>query len=405
MNTYKVETRTLEPLLYGPAENLGLTNMFFRSLMQNTQSGWQELLNIALSSPWLFPKSRTLFPYLGMHNDLDLLLKTMAYQSKKIMILGFNWHWQAMAQNNIFTLVRFTRTSNYIVVVGDELTLFVCIELNLPCYNASSYMSKFQKNVSVTHEGRFNDPYYLAMLWYSIPLYLDIFRKGYTIMKSDVDISYAGKDIWTTFELMINKTGADIIFMRENPLNAGHFYTIPNDRVIAFFEEWIASQSSFRTLNDQQVLQHLNGRTYMVCNSIESCNRVKMLPMNRSPRSQLRANNRESKMAAVFTYPSPFLRFGSICPPNKAINPCDQDVLYVHTICMTGLLTKVNKLKQLGFWLMTDPCTEIKLNVPFQWSKIVNVSLTRCIPIPRLWPTVENSFLHCNNSKYIAVLS
>jgi hypothetical protein len=67
--------------------------------MQNNQSGWQELLNIALSSPWLYPKSRTLFPYLGMHNNLDLLLKAMAYQSKKIMILGFNWHRQAMARD------------------------------------------------------------------------------------------------------------------------------------------------------------------------------------------------------------------------------------------------------------------------------------------------------------------
>jgi hypothetical protein len=397
INSYRVKNHTLVNL-YESAEGINLTNIFFQNLMQNNQSGLEELLNIALSSPWLFPKSRTLFPYLGMHNNLDALLQIMAHGSKKIMILGFNWHWQAMAQNNIFTLVRFTRTSNYIIVAGDELTLLVCIELNLPCYNASSYMLNFQQNMSMTQEGRFNDPYYLAMVWYIIPLYMNILRKGFTIMKSDIDISYAGKDIWKTFELMIGKTGADIVFMQETPINVGHFYAIPNDRVIAFFEEWIASQASFKTLNDQQVLAHLIGRTYMICNSTESCSRVKTVSMNRNRENRFRANKQENKMAAVLTYPSSFARFGSLCPPDKTINPCNQDVLYVHTICMTGSLTKMKKLKQLGFWLMKDPCTETKLDLPFQSSKFTNASLIRCVPIPRLWPTIENSFLNCNNS-------
>ncbi|CAF0753516.1 unnamed protein product [Adineta steineri] len=177
------------------------------------------------------------------------------------------------------------------------------------------------------HEAYFNDPYYLAMVWYLLPLYLDIIRKGFTIMKSDIDISYAGKNIWKKYELMAENTKADIIFMREHPANTGHFYAIPNDRVIAFFEEWVDSQDSFKNLNDQQALAHLNGKIYMICNSADSCNHVKTLPMNR-----LRGNNTNSKIAAVSTYPSSFTRFSGICPPDKAINPCDEDVLYVHTI-------------------------------------------------------------------------
>ncbi|CAF4176960.1 unnamed protein product [Adineta steineri] len=243
------------------------------------------------------------------------------------------------------------------------------------------------------HEAYFNDPYYLAMVWYLLPLYLDIIRKGFTIMKSDIDISYAGKNIWKKYELMAENTKADIIFMREHPANTGHFYAIPNDRVIAFFEEWVDSQDSFKNLNDQQALAHLNGKIYMICNSADSCNHVKTLPMNR-----LRGNNTSSKIAAVSTYPSSFTRFSGICPPDKAINPCDEDVLYVHTICMSGFLTKMNKLKQLGFWLMEDICTETKLDISLQSSKVISVSVTRCVPIPRLSLAVENTFLHCKAS-------
>ncbi|CAF2529438.1 unnamed protein product [Rotaria sp. Silwood2] len=373
--------------------------------MEQNQSGLQELLNIAQSSPWLFPKLRTLFPYLGMHNNLDALLRTMSHKSKKIMIIGFSRHWQAMVQNNIFTIVRFTRTSNYIIVTGDELSLLVCIELNLPCYNATSYMLKLQKNVSMEHEATINDAYYLALVWYLFPLYLDILRKGFTIMKSDLDISYAAKDIWKTFELMIEETEADLIFMKENPINTGQFYARPNERVLAFFEEWIDSYRFYQTYNDQQALANMKGKIYQICNSKESCNDVKTLPMHRTSNNTLRINNQTSKMAAVLTYPSSFARYGDLCPPNNTMNSCNQDVLYVHTICLTGAQAKMNKLKELGFWLMADPCTESKLDAPSRSSQLVNVTLIRCVPTPRLRPSVERSFLHCNNSKYAVSLS
>ncbi|CAF4353076.1 unnamed protein product, partial [Adineta steineri] len=127
----------------------------------------------------------------------------------------------------------------------------------------------------------------------------------------------------------------------------------------------------------------------MVCDSADSCNHVKTLPMIRNSSNRLRDNNTSSKMAAVSPYPSSFTRFGGLCPPDKGINPCDEDVLYVHTICMTGFLTKMNKLKQLGFWLMNDICTETKLDISLQSSKVSSVSVTRCVQIPRLSPPVE----------------
>ena len=132
-NKYNEEDCTIMNLLQF-CKNTDRDNRVYK---RDSSSRSSELMNIVLSSPWLYPKSRTLFPYIGLHNDLDALLKTMAHQSKKIMILGFDWHWQSMIQNNIYTLVRFARTTNFIVPTGDEISLHICIELNLPCYRLS----------------------------------------------------------------------------------------------------------------------------------------------------------------------------------------------------------------------------------------------------------------------------
>jgi hypothetical protein len=399
---YGMKSQTLLTL-YGSFGNINSTRILFERFMQNKQSEWQESADIALASPWLFNKSQTRFPYLGMHNDLDALLRIMGKQSKKITVLGFNWQWQVMIQNNIYTLVRFARTSNYIVVTGDEETLLVCIELNLPCYNASSYMVNFRTNVSTAHDAVFHDQYFLVLVWYWVPLCLNILRKGFTIMRSDADISYGGKDIWKTFEIMVETTGADLIFMREAPVNTGQFYAVPTDRTISFFEEWIASRKVLKGSSEQTALVELNNKIYMICDSNESCSRVKTLPMNHSFSYPLQANNRKYKMTAVLTYPSSFARFGSICPPQKIINPCNEDLLYVHPICIfNGSVPKINKLKELGFWMMSSSCATSILDVSFRSPKSLNISVTRCIPLPLVRPEVENSFLRCNNSEYIA---
>ncbi|UJR06637.1 hypothetical protein I4U23_010921 [Adineta vaga] len=378
--------------------------MISQSLMKKNQNEWQELSIIALGTPWLFPKSNTLFPYLGMHNDLDALLQIVTKQSKKVTMLGFTWHWQAMLQNNIFTLVRFARATNYIVVAFDEVTLLVCIELNLPCYNGSSYVPNYQKNTFLPREGTYGQPYWEAIGWYWVPLCLDILRKRYTIIKSDADISFAPKNIWKAYELMSEKTGADLIFMRELPINTGHLYAIPNDRVISCFEEWIASRSWFK-LTEQMTLMRLHNKTYMVCDSKVSCNRVKMVSMVHVAGHPFHAKNQHSKMAAVTTYRSPYARFRQICPPDQIISPCDADVLYVHAICAPGTISKIRKLKQLGFWLMSDQCTTSEFDLSFRSPKFVNVSLTRCVPLPLVQPTTETYYLRCNSSEYVAPLS
>jgi hypothetical protein len=248
-------------------------------------------------------------------------------------------------------------------------------------------------------EGLLNDPYYLALLWFKIPIYLDILRRGFTIIKSDSDIGYTGKDIWKAFELMAEKTGADLIFMKENPINGGHFYAIPRDRVIAFFEEWLASEKFNSTYNDQQALETLNNKVYRTCISKTSCDSVKKFPMSRNSSVDVNKNARKYRMVAILTYPSPFSRYGDICPPNISISPCDTQTLYVHTICMTSSQLKIKKLKQLGFWLMSDTCAESQIDIPLNLSGFANISIIRCVPIPRLWVTAESAFLNCNHAR------
>ena len=264
-------------------------------------------------------------------------------------------------------------------------------------------MSQFIGNISVADEGLYNSPYYIAMVWFGIPLYLNIVQKGYTIMKSDADISYTSKDIWKAYESMVNRTGADLIFMKEEPVNTGQFYAIPNERVMAFFAEWIVSKNFFKTSPNQPPLTYLNNKTYMICNSTSSCGSVKTLSMNREFSNRLRIeSNNDIKMAAVATYASSFLQYGSVCPPTVVMNPCDQRTLYVHPICTVSSQDKISRLKQLGFWLLEDACKELTINITLESLKIVGVTLIRCVPTPRLSPTVDDSFLNCGSSDYIA---
>ncbi|CAF1546162.1 unnamed protein product [Adineta ricciae] len=392
---------TIRPQHYGlthsfeTAIRFNLSDEFLNTARQTNLSDDSELWNIVQSSPWLFPKSRSLFSYLGLHNDLDGLLQIMSRGTRKIMILGFNSHWQSMIENNIFTLVRFARASNYIVLAPDQITLLVCIELNLPCYNASRYFEDARGNVSINREGLFLDPYFLALVWYGLPLYLDILRKGFTIMKSDSDISFASKEIWAAMENMVNETKADLVFMREHPVNTGHFYASPNDRVKAFFEEWIASRAFLPKLNEQLALSSLMNKTYMLCQSEQLCSYVKNIPMKSNMSRSLFNATTQGKMAAVTTYPSAFSEFGGICPPNITINPCKPQTLYVHPICMTSSKLKIEKLKALGFWLLTEPCSESAFEISINQYTKKSVKIVRCIPLPRLWPKIEESFIKC----------
>ncbi|CAF1636687.1 unnamed protein product [Adineta ricciae] len=94
------------------------------------------------AAPWLLSRNKFFFPYQNLENNLEALLKVMTScdNQKKIAVLHFSHQWQAICQNNIYTLVRFGRVRNYIVETIGEKSLQVCRELNLPCYNGSQLL-------------------------------------------------------------------------------------------------------------------------------------------------------------------------------------------------------------------------------------------------------------------------
>src|SRR6202044_2573533 len=85
--------------------------------------------------------------FTGLHNALNKLLTLMSNKTNKIALIRFNYPWQIMLQNQIYTLVKFGQVYNYIVMVGDEKSLEVCFELNLPCLNGTTYFQTYYKDI------------------------------------------------------------------------------------------------------------------------------------------------------------------------------------------------------------------------------------------------------------------
>jgi hypothetical protein len=57
-----------------------------------------------------------------------------------VSLLFFNYHQSEMLQNCLYSLIKFAGVCNYIVVVWDEPSLEVCLDMNMPCFNATAYI-------------------------------------------------------------------------------------------------------------------------------------------------------------------------------------------------------------------------------------------------------------------------
>lgn len=87
--------------------------------------------------PWLDPHAHSR-PYIGLHNDLDALLRVQASDDGIITWTFFTNVWRTMLMNFAYSLMRYGKVTSFIVVTLDEPSLRTCIGLRLPCYNASS---------------------------------------------------------------------------------------------------------------------------------------------------------------------------------------------------------------------------------------------------------------------------
>ena len=81
------------------------------------------------------------FRWEGLHNNLRALLKAQA-QDNAVAVVVFNHGFAPIALNCIVSLVRFGKAHNYIVAAIGDSSVEHCLELRLPCYNASEVVPK-----------------------------------------------------------------------------------------------------------------------------------------------------------------------------------------------------------------------------------------------------------------------
>lgn len=179
-----------------------------------------------LAAPWASPPG-TRLPYMGLHNRLRKLLDRQA-ESRRVSITFFTVAQQAMLLNCVYSLVKYGKARNYIVVAIDHESLARCISLRLPCYNATRILGDFASS----RDYLFGSEQYRKLVHSKPAVVWEVFRLGLTIHFTDVDVTYL-RDVWASYERLLGLTGADASFMNEySHLNSGNFIIRHNPRTV-----------------------------------------------------------------------------------------------------------------------------------------------------------------------------
>ena len=78
-------------------------------------------------------------PHTGLHNDLSALLAAQ-HSEQCISVFVFSRAVTRWALNSIYSLVTFGQATNFIVAATDAASLAKCLDLGLPCYNATAFL-------------------------------------------------------------------------------------------------------------------------------------------------------------------------------------------------------------------------------------------------------------------------
>ena len=111
----------------------------------------QHLGRAACVPSWLLHGSRNLpagqsasttphvTPHTGLHNDLSALLAAQ-HSEQCISVFVFSRAVTRWALNSLYSLITFGKATNFIVAATDAASLAKCLELGLPCYNATAFL-------------------------------------------------------------------------------------------------------------------------------------------------------------------------------------------------------------------------------------------------------------------------
>lgn len=184
------------------------------------------------AAPWVAPPD-VRFDYQGLHNDLRRLLGQQALR-QSISVTFFTTAQRPMLLNCIYSLIKYGRALNYIVVTIDHQSLAECLRLRLPCYNATHLLGDFASGTDYP----FGSAQYRKLVHSKPAIVWEVLRLGLNVHFTDVDVSFLRR-VWPSFNRYMQLTGADMAFMNEyTHLNTGNFVIRYNERTVQAVRAW-----------------------------------------------------------------------------------------------------------------------------------------------------------------------
>lgn len=184
------------------------------------------------AAPWAAP-AHIKFAYQGLHNDLRSLLSQQAIR-QSISVTFFTAAQRPMLLNCLYSLIKYGRALNYIVVTIDHTSLNECLALRLPCYNATHMLG----DLASENDSSFGSPQYRKLVHSKPGIVWEVLRLGLNVHFTDVDVSFLRR-VWPSYNRLLQNTGADMVFMNEyTHLNTGNFVIRYNERTATAVRAW-----------------------------------------------------------------------------------------------------------------------------------------------------------------------
>ncbi|KAI8475827.1 MAG: nucleotide-diphospho-sugar transferase-domain-containing protein [Monoraphidium minutum] len=207
--------------------------------------------------PWEYQANEGHFRWEGLQNDLPALLKAQA-KDNAVALVVFNAGFAPIALNCIVSLVRFGRAHNYVVAAVGDASVQHCVELRLPCYNASALVPPSKATEGDT--GR-NSREWFNLVWSKTLVTDAIFMEGYDVLFFDADIVFI-KEAFPVYNRFLDEYDADGTFMMEaryqnntngttylnKYLNSGNFFLRNNFRTREMMTEWMVGATPWAGL-------------------------------------------------------------------------------------------------------------------------------------------------------------
>ena len=148
----------------------------------------------AETAPWLLPRgvSSYQFPYENLYADLKAMLQVQADANGVVTVFIFNKFWIDHLHNIVFSMVKNTGLSNYLVATLDCESLELCLKNRLPCFDAENFAeteSDMKEGASGYQKG-FQRKVTEELSWIKPRLALKILSLGYRFMMVDMDMSF-----------------------------------------------------------------------------------------------------------------------------------------------------------------------------------------------------------------------